>query len=164
MASYAFATSWSFPAPIEKVWEAIFSSARWPEWWKGLERVVEIEPGDAERVGCVRRFTWKGPLPYRLIVDLRVIRVERPTAIESLASGELEGRGTWSLSQDAQGTRVRYDWNVCTTKRWMNLAAPFARPLFAWNHDLIMRNGEMGLRRWLASGREEATVRLSGVR
>jgi hypothetical protein len=31
----------------------------------------------------------------------------------------------------------------------MNLLAPIARPLFAWNHDVIMRQGEEGLSRYL---------------
>ncbi len=151
-------------APIESVWEAIFHSERWPEWWQGLERVDELVPGDTNRVGCVRRFSWKGRLPYRLVVDLRVIRVEPPVALESVANGELEGRGLWSLTRSAQGTTIRYDWNVRTTKRWMNLAAPMARPLFTWNHNVVMRGGEEGLRRWLASDRAGAARPLFGNR
>ena len=42
-------------------------------------------------------------------------------------------------------TAVVYEWNVSTTKPWMNLLAPIARPLFAWNHDWVMRNGGEGL-------------------
>jgi uncharacterized protein YndB with AHSA1/START domain len=150
MASYSFVTTWRFSAPVEAVWEAIFDSERWPLWWNGLEQVIELVPGDANRVGCVRRFTWKGRLPFRLVVDMRVIRVEPPTTLESIASGALEGRGLWSLARSAQGTTVRYDWQVRTTKRWMNLVAPLARPLFTWNHDVVMRRGEAGLRRTLA--------------
>ena len=42
-------------------------------------------------------------------------------------------------------TAVVYEWNVRTTKPWMNLLAPIARPVFAWNHDWVMRNGGEGL-------------------
>jgi hypothetical protein len=42
-------------------------------------------------------------------------------------------------------THVRYDWIVDTTKRWMILLAPVARPLFAWNHHAVMRRGQEGL-------------------
>jgi hypothetical protein len=31
----------------------------------------------------------------------------------------------------------------------MNLLAPIARPIFAWNHDYVMRNGAQGLARLL---------------
>ena len=42
-------------------------------------------------------------------------------------------------------TAVVYEWNVATTKRWMNLLAPLARPVFAWNHDWVMGNGAEGI-------------------
>jgi hypothetical protein len=44
---------------------------------------------------------------------------------------------------------VLYEWNVTTSKRWMNLVAPVARPVFAWNHDVVMRWGGEGLAREL---------------
>jgi hypothetical protein len=34
---------------------------------------------------------------------------------------------------------------VRTTKRWMNAIAPVARPVFAWNHHAVMKNGGRGL-------------------
>jgi hypothetical protein len=33
----------------------------------------------------------------------------------------------------------------------MNLLAPVARPIFAWNHDYVMRNGADGLSRLLGA-------------
>jgi hypothetical protein len=39
---------------------------------------------------------------------------------------------------------------VRTTKRWMNLLAPFARPVFEYNHDVVMRWGGEGLARRLS--------------
>ena len=145
MAEYRFVTRWHIRAPIEAVWDALHHSERWPQWWRGLGEVVERQPGQPDGVGCVRRFTWKGPLPYTLMVDMRVTRAERPRVLESLASGELEGVGCWSLSEERGGTAVRYDWTVRTTKRWMNWLAPVARSLFAWNHNTVMREGRRGL-------------------
>ena len=149
MSAYSFITHWHLRCPLETVWEAIFHSERWPSWWNGLQSVIELEPGDRNRVGCVRRFAWKGRLPYTLVVDMQVTRVEPPVALESLATGELEGTGRWCLSRDDEETTVRYEWNVRTTKRWMNLLAPLARPLFALNHDVVMRSGAQGLKRLL---------------
>jgi hypothetical protein len=40
---------------------------------------------------------------------------------------------------------VTYDWNVRTTKRWMNVLAPVARPAFEYNHNVVMRRGGEGL-------------------
>jgi hypothetical protein len=74
------------------------------------------------------------------------------TAIEARAFGELEGRGLWQFFSDGDGhTRVQYDWRVKTTKPWMNLFAPVARPFFKWNHDVIMGWGEEGLKKRLSS-------------
>ena len=149
MAAYAFITRWDIHAPIQRVWDAIYHSESWSRWWKGVESVVELQPGDPNGVGSVRRYTWKSRLPYALTFEMRTVRVEPLIALESLASGELTGRGLWRFSHLDDGTSVRYEWNVQTTTRWMNLLTPVARPLFAWNHDVVMRWGEEGLKRLL---------------
>jgi hypothetical protein len=65
--------------------------------------------------------------------------------LEGMATGELQGRGLWQLSTDGDETIVRYDWSVETTKSWMNLLSPIARPLFEWNHNVVMSWGAQGL-------------------
>ncbi len=149
MSEYAFLTRWSFQAPIEQVWDLIAKAEDWPGWWPGVERVEVLEPGPEGEVGSLRRFTWKSRLPYRLAFDMRTTRVERPHVLEGQASGELDGTGRWELRQERDWTHVRYDWRVATSKAWMNLLAPVARPLFAWNHDVVMRWGGEGLARRL---------------
>ncbi|HET7289452.1 MAG TPA: polyketide cyclase, partial [Thermodesulfobacteriota bacterium] len=69
--------------------------------------------------------------------------------MEGVARGELDGSGLWNLSKDGEYTTARYDWQVETTKPWMNLIAPLARPLFKWNHDIVMKWGAQGLARRL---------------
>ena len=64
---------------------------------------------------------------------------------EGTALGELSGTGLWQLSSEGEITTARYDWQVETTKRWMNLLTPIARPIFKWNHDLVMGWGAEGL-------------------
>lgn len=149
MPEYAFETIWRIASPIHDVWEAIYHAERWPTWWRGVERVVVLEPGDENGVGSVKRYTWKSALPYRLTLDMRTVKVEPPTMLEAAASGELEGTGCWTLSGDDTATTARYEWRVRTTKRWMNLLAPLARPLFEWNHHVVMRQGGRGLARLL---------------
>lgn len=149
MADYSFVTEWRLEAPLQAVWEAILHSEDWPNWWQGVESVVELEPGNAQGIGNRRRYTWKSLLPYRLTFEIRTTRVEPPVALEGSAAGELEGTGRWRLSTDGPVTVVRYDWQVHTTKRWMNWLAPLARPLFRWNHHVVMRQGGEGLARLL---------------
>src|SRR3954463_15713186 len=151
MARYEFLTTWCLQAPIERVWDELHASERWPEWWRGVERVQVLEPGDAERVGELARYTWRSRLPYALEFDVRTTRVERPFVCEGTAAGQLAGDGRWRLFEGAAGTAVTYEWQVRTTGRWMNALAPLARPVFTWNHDWVMRNGATGLARRLGA-------------
>ena len=142
-------TRWRLRAPLPEVWERVYRVERWPGWWKGLRSVVALQVGDAHGVGRVWRFAWQGVLPFRMIIDVRTVRVEPFAVIEGVASGAVEGRGRWRFSGDARHTTVRCDWRVRTTRAWMNVLAPLARPLFAWNHDVVMRRGARGLSRAL---------------
>jgi uncharacterized protein YndB with AHSA1/START domain len=151
MKPYRFLTTWCLEAPIDRVWEAIHDSERWPEWWKGVERVVELEAGDDEGRGSLTRYTWRSRLPYDLEFDMRAVRVERPYFLEGEASGELAGEGRWRLFEGNGATAVTYEWVVRTTRPWMNALAPLARPVFAWNHDVVMRQGGEGLARLLGA-------------
>jgi hypothetical protein len=156
MADYSFVTLWRFRSPLAPVWDLIYHSERWPEWWRGVERVEKIEPGDEAGLGSLHRYTWKSKLPYRLAFDMRLTRVEPMAFIEGEAVGELTGTGRWRLTEGEGVTRVRYDWNVATSKPWMNLLAPVARPLFKWNHDVVMNWGAEGLARKLGVERLSA--------
>ena len=151
MSDYKFVTVWDIEASIEQVWDVIEDADAWPEWWKGVLSVTELEKGDETGVGSIRRTVWKSALPYKLEFDSEVLRVERLKLIEARAFGELDGHGLWQFEADSNDrTRVQYDWRVKTTKAWMNVLAPIARPFFRWNHDTIMRWGEEGLKNRLS--------------
>jgi uncharacterized protein YndB with AHSA1/START domain len=151
MAEYAFTTAWRLAAPREAVFEALHASERWPEWWRGLERVVKLEDGDPDGRGSLGRYTWRSLLGYRLEFEMRITRVERPHRLDGEAVGELAGSGSWRLYEEAGETAVLFEWRVRTTRRWMNALAPAARPVFRWNHDWIMRQGGRGLARRLGA-------------
>ena len=146
---YRLTTRRKFDAPLGAVWDAILRVEAWPNWWDGIERVVTLEPGDPSGLGCRRCCTCKSVLPYRLTFVTHVTRVEPLRLVEFLVDGELEGTGRCRLARSGGLTLVRYDWHVRTTRRWMNLLAPMARPLFRWNHDAIMHAGGTGLERHL---------------
>ncbi|MEA2492388.1 MAG: hypothetical protein QOJ29_299 [Thermoleophilaceae bacterium] len=153
MARYSFLTTWAFgaPADINRVFDAIHDAQAYPSWWKGVLAVERLEPGDADGVGAVDRYVWKSKLPYELEFQSRTVRVERPRLMEGQAFGELEGSGRWRLWENPDGVCVTYEWNVGTTRAWMNALAPIAKPVFAWNHDYVMRGGGEGLSRLLGA-------------
>ena len=154
MAQYTFVTQWEFPASRARVWDLVFHSEDWPKWWRGVEKVELVRAGDANHVGAVHRYTWKSKLPYRLIFEMETTRVEPMSLIEGRAIGELQGIGKWQFAGEGSITQVRYDWNVETTKPWMNLLAPIARFVFKWNHNVVMEWGREGLAQKLSETRE----------
>ena len=151
LASYRFLTTWVLDAPLDAVWEEIYASERWPEWWRGVERAEKVREGDENGVGAVVDYTWRSVLPYPVRFKGETLEVERPRRIHARAWGELDGNGTWRLFGGANGVAVTYDWRVETTQAWMNALAPLARPVFAWNHHAIMRWGGEGLARRLGA-------------
>ena len=151
MAEYHFVSRWRIQAPIERVWEEIFHAERWPSWWKYVDRVDELERGAADGVGRRQHLLFRTRLPYKVGFEVRATRVQPPSTLEADATGELEGTGRWMLTPDDGGTLVRYNWDVRTTRWWMNLLAPVARPAFRWNHDELMREGGESLARRLGA-------------
>jgi len=145
MAGYRFVTNWRLDAPVAAVWEEINHSERWPQWWQSVLAVVELQKGDETGVGSVRRYTWRGALPYKLTFDMRTTVVEKHARLEGVATGELSGHGCWTFAGQGSVTTVRYDWEVDANKAWMRLLSPIARPLFEWNHDIVMNRGLEGL-------------------
>jgi uncharacterized protein YndB with AHSA1/START domain len=152
MSAYTFLTTWCLEAPRERVWDAIWESESWPRWWRGVVQAQKLVDGDEYGVGQVSRYRWRSRLPYDLDFEMTTTRVSRPHLIEGQAEGELTGTGRWRLFEEdgpTPVTAVVYEWSVSTTRPWMNLLAPVARPVFAWNHDWVMRNGGQGLARLL---------------
>jgi carbon monoxide dehydrogenase subunit G len=150
VAHYSFLTTWIVEAPRDEVWEAIHALERWPEWWPGVRRVEKLEPGNGEGIGALYAHEWRSVIPYPVRFRTRITRIERPYVIEADADGELAGTGRWRFA-DGGETTVTYEWNVRTTPLWMNLVAPVARPLFRWNHNVVMHRGGEGLARLLGT-------------
>ena len=149
MGSYAFLTTWLLRTSRAAAWEVLQDPVRWPEWWRGVERVAELDGGDGDRVGSRYRVAWRSRIPYELEFDFVVRGVDPPCCMVGEAEGDLAGGGRWRLFEQDDVTAVLYEWNVSTTKGWMNAVGPLARPLFQRNHDIVMRWGGEGLARRL---------------
>ncbi len=100
MAEYRFLTTWLLDAPRERVFDAIHDQKAWPSWWRGVEDVVELEPGDETGLGMHSRQTWRSFLPYDLVFEARTTMVQRPHLLEGQVDGELAGVGLWRLFEE----------------------------------------------------------------
>jgi uncharacterized protein YndB with AHSA1/START domain len=149
MADYHYVSTWQLQAPIEQVWAALNDLEHLPAWYRGVREAQELAPGDAQGVGRRVRYVIKGRLPLRLAFEATTTRSVPPRDQELRAQGELAGTGRWSLDQQGEVTTVGYRWDVRTTRPWMNLLAPLARPLFTWNSKGVMLQAGEGLARFL---------------
>ncbi len=141
-------TTWLLAAPRQQVWDVLADCQSWPRWWRGVEEVVELDGGDQRRVGSAYRVSWRAPLvSYRVGFDFLVDAVDEPRSMAGRARGALQGSGQWRLFEDAGVCAVTFDWEVGTTRAWMNALAPLARPTFAHSHDRLMRRGGEDLAR-----------------
>jgi hypothetical protein len=148
-ARYTFRTAFVLAADPAAVTAAVLV----PEpWLTGLGHVRELDrlaDGHGER-GPRYRVTVAAALPpYRLRWELEAVRVVPGRTLDWCAAGDLAGDGTWQLTATDAGTEVVSTARLHTTRRWMNLLAPVARPLFVRNHDLVMRAGVDALARHL---------------
>jgi uncharacterized protein YndB with AHSA1/START domain len=94
VSEYSFLTTWCLEAPRERVWDAIWDSERWPEWWRGVTAAENVAEGDETGVGQVGLYSWRSKLPYDLDFTMTTTRVEKPYLLEGEATGELAGIGT----------------------------------------------------------------------
>lgn len=145
MRSYSFITRWHIDAPVATVWDAVVDVESWPQWWKYVRAVESVQKGDESGIGTVHRYTWTGRIPYGLTFDSRLTAITTHERLQAEAFGDLTGTGIWTFAEEGGTTRVRYDWNVSTSKKWMNLLAPLLEPMFRWNHDQIMSEGGRAL-------------------
>jgi uncharacterized protein YndB with AHSA1/START domain len=145
MTKYEYVTIWKVKAPITSVWESIVHSELWPTWWKGSESVTELARGSENGIGNLRRYIWRGLLPYRLTFDIEVTYIAPHRVLEGKARGDLKGLGRWQFTPRLNETVVRYDWKICPNNRSLCILFPLARSLFEWNHNIVMRWGAEGL-------------------
>jgi uncharacterized protein YndB with AHSA1/START domain len=127
------------------VWAELARPEAWPQWWKGMSDVRLLEQGDSSGMGAYRRITWKGLLPPGFTFNMRTVKVQPRTLIESVADGQLTGVGRWQLTRSGAGTQVQHDWIVNVPLPRFPILGPIAGLLFKWNHRVLMAAGRKGL-------------------
>lgn len=137
--SYHFVTHWRIRGAIGRVYAVLRDGAGYSTWWRPAYRLTE-DVGSRKVRSVVR-----GWLPYTLDFTTELVREEPPKEMELRATGDLVGRGLWRLRQSGPVTEVDFFWDVQATKPLIRRLSFLLKPLFRWNHDWVMRVGEMGL-------------------
>jgi len=146
--------------PPEEVWTIISRTNRFEDWWSWL-RELEVE-GKALESGSVLRGVVVPPLPYRMRLEVVLVKSTRPHRIDAVVSGDLRGDASLTFTPDGDGTQAIIGWDIEMMQKPMRLAARLAHPLLRWGHDLVVHATVEGFRRTLAAESGSAGSEISG--
>lgn len=138
MPARRFQTVWWTAAERGRVWEVLADYAGWPTWWRGIRGVEVLRKGDESGVGTILRQRWRSGVPYTLVFDLEMLRIEEARMLDGVATGDLEGRCSWTLEPAGGGTLLTFGIDVRTARWWMNLPVPFAPRVIRASFDSLM--------------------------
>lgn len=161
MVHYQFETELVLTAPMDEIFETVRHVERYHEWWPSVRRSELVTAGNEAGIGHHTSHMIRGPLGYRMRFDLKAIEIEHPRHARYLVRGDLIGTATYLLEPSAEGTLVRFLWNVSTTKRWMAMLGPITRATFLWSHSAVMREGARAMGTLLEGDLRRVDTRVS---
>jgi ribosome-associated toxin RatA of RatAB toxin-antitoxin module len=142
--SYVFHTTWRFDHDADAVYAALADVAAYPSWWPQVRAARALDDGIGE-LRC------RSLLPYDLtFVMQREVEDAEQRVLAARLEGDLHGTSRWTVTPADTGCTAVFDEDVEVGKRALRAAGRLARPALRFNHDLMMRSGEKGLRRMLA--------------
>jgi uncharacterized protein YndB with AHSA1/START domain len=140
---YVFVDEWDVAAPREAVFQALADARTYPDWWTPTYEAVES--GGPPKVGRTSRQRFGGKLPYTLKTESTIVRMEPPEEFEVAVTGDLRGRGVWTLTEHDGVVHVRFDWRVFADRALLRYLTPVLRPVFRWNHNVAIKAAMRGL-------------------
>jgi uncharacterized protein YndB with AHSA1/START domain len=148
-----FRRSFRFEVAPDELWAAIERTDRFEGWWSWLTELT-LEGGGLV-AGGVLRGTVSPPLPYRMRVEVDLVRCERPRRIDAEVHGDLEGPATLQLADTPGGSLVQVAWTLEMMQRSMRLASRVAHPLLRLGHDAVVDVTVASFRRQLRRAARE---------
>jgi polyketide cyclase/dehydrase/lipid transport protein len=140
---YVFHNEWRLPRAPDEIYAALRDVASYPRWWPQVRSVRRLSETSGE-LRC------RSLLPYELaFVVSREIEDPHARVLSARQTGDLDGTSCWTVHDD--GTAV-FDEDVVVRKALVRVAGRLAGAALRFNHDLMMRAGERGLRRYLERG------------
>jgi hypothetical protein len=144
--SFRVPTAWRVQGRIEDVADILSRPEEFPRWWGEVYlSVTTTKPADAQGIGQTVAVHSKGWLPYRLNWQGTLVENHMPASWTVEATGDLVGRGVWTLSQHGDTAEIRYDWSVHSDRLLFRVLEPMLRWVMVSNHRWAMAKGEKGL-------------------
>lgn len=146
MSSYVFRSEWHLAAAPERVYELLADVETYPQWWPQVRHARRIDDGSGE-------LTCRSLLPYDVtFVMHRVVEDPVGRVLRAELAGDLNGTSQWTIGAAGEATVAVFDEDVSVGSGTLRAASRFLRPALRFNHDLMMRSGERGLREFLRRG------------
>ena len=119
-----------------------------PKWWPSVYlEVDELRRPDVHGIGRRAALVTRGWLPVHAALGARGRRLAQyPNGFTIEVTGDLVGRGEWTLTQDGPFVDVVYDWRISAEKPLLKRASAVFKPVFEANHRWAMARGEESLR------------------
>jgi hypothetical protein len=166
--AYEFSTLWRVEGTCGEVADILGDPLALPQWWPAAYLDVQELSGatasqNGHGVGRRVRAHTRGLLPYTLLWEFEIIDSRYPYGFTIRASGDFDGKGTWSFAQDGRFVNITFYWRIRVEKPLVRNLSPVMKPLFEFNHRWAMAQGEKSLalelrRRRAVSDRERADV------
>lgn len=145
--SYSFRSVWTLSAPAGDVYQALARLTDYPMWWPEVKEVLPRSHDEYE-LRC------RSLLPYDLVFTTHQTRRDaQARVLEASLTGDLDGISRWTIQEFPDAARATFEEEVVATKALLRRLDPLGRPFFRANHTRMMRNGERGLRTFLAGHR-----------
>ena len=137
MTPFHFDRTWRFDVPVERLWDAVSDTTRFPEWfpWLDADHLGPLVPG------TVARFRVDPPLPYRLNLTVSVLEVEDGRSVDTHVSGDLAGPARLEVEPDGDSSSARLAWSLIVQRPALRVVERLARPVMVWGHDAIVARG-----------------------
>jgi hypothetical protein len=140
-----YQASFWFPVTPPQMWATIERFDLFESWWAWL---ADFRADDGGLVpGNVLHGTVIPPVPYRLRLDVRLQRCDRPRLIEAMIGGDLRGQAALRLEAAGDGTRAEVAWSLRMHSAPLRVAAHVAYPLMRWGHDRVVGMAVAGFSR-----------------
>jgi uncharacterized protein YndB with AHSA1/START domain len=146
MSSYVFRSEWRLPAAPAEVYAVLSDVETYPQWWPQVRKTRRIDDQSGE-------LTCRSLLPYDVVFRMfQELEDPESLVLRARMEGDLSGTSQWTITADGDGSVAVFDENVEVGKGMLRAAGRLFRPALKFNHDLMMRAGEKGLRAHLSAG------------
>jgi ribosome-associated toxin RatA of RatAB toxin-antitoxin module len=145
-AGFVFRTQWSVPAPPQHVYTALADVESYPRWWPQVRGARRLDETSGE-------LTCRSLLPYDLVFVMhQELEDAENFVLRARMTGDLNGTSQWTITPAGDGSSAIFDEDVTVGSALLRAAGRLFRPALKFNHDLMMRAGEKGLRAHLGNG------------